>query len=109
QINVRATVSETKLHDFHAGDIELLAKRADLRGDVAKIFGDEGQLAELVAEGLEEVFVGTGDPVTVDGGGLIGRDLPAGFETAEVIEAHDVAGFDSPLHALDPPVVSPRL
>src|ERR1039457_3752044 len=57
----------------------------------------------------EEVFVGAGTTVTVDGGGLIGRDLPAGFETAEVIETHDVAGFDSPLHALDPPVVSPRL
>ncbi len=86
-----------------------LRERVDFRGDVAEVFGDEGQSAEFVLEGAKQIKVGSGRPVAVDRGWVLGRNLPAGLETAEVVEADDVAGCDGPLHALDPPVVAAGL
>ena len=108
QIDVRALVSKAKLHDLHARDVELLAQRTDLFRDIAKVLGDERQLAKFVLERLEEIVVGTGRPVSVDGSRFVGGNFPAGFEAAKVIETNDVTGFHRPSHAVDPPVVAAR-
>ena len=68
----------------------------------------KGSLPRATLQRLEEAFVRACDPAAVDRGRLVGRNLPVGFEAAEVIDANDVAGLDRPAHALDPPVVTAR-
>ena len=109
QIDMCALVAESELNDLHAGNVEALAKFAHVLGDVTKVFGNEGQVAEFILQGLEETVVRTGCPVTVNGGGVVGRDLPARFEAAEMVKTNDVAVVEGPAHAVDPPVVAALL
>src|SRR4051812_31259048 len=50
----------------------------------------------------------SGDPLATDCCFFLGRNLPVGFEPAEMIDAHDVAHLEREFHALHPPVIALR-
>src|SRR5208337_1616934 len=108
-MGVSAAIAKAELHDLHAGNLQLFPQFGHLVRDVAEIFGEKGQLAQRASQRLEQVLVRAFYPMTMHRGRLIGGNFPAGFETTEVIDAHDVTGLDRPAHALDPPVVAARL
>ncbi len=54
---MRAAVAEAKLQNLHARNIEFLTQFGDFVRDVAEVFGDERQLAQRIAQGMEQVFV----------------------------------------------------
>src|SRR4051794_25241928 len=86
----------------------MLTQCVDLRRDEPEIFGDERQSAELLLEHVEQIGLRSIDPASMYGGRLVGGNLPVLLESAEVIEADDVAGVKRPPHAVDPPVVTLR-
>ena len=46
QVHVRAAIAESELQDLHARDVQPLAQLVHFGSDVAKVFGDERQLAQ---------------------------------------------------------------
>src|SRR5512140_2031459 len=106
QIDVRAGISEAKLQHAHARHLVAFAECVHLGGDDSKVFGDERQIAEALAQHVEKIVLGSVYPLAVNGRWLLRRNLPVLFESAEVIETNDVAGVKRPAHATFPPVVA---
>ena len=79
-----------ELEDLHAGEGEAVAQLLDFGGDDAQVFGDDGQIAHALLNGLEERDAGAIDPPALDGRRLGGRNLPVAGEAAEVVDAGDV-------------------
>src|SRR5271156_328669 len=103
QVIMRVAVGESELENAHAGKIELLAQGFDIGGDDPKVLGDEGQVAELVAQALEELGAGSLDPLAMLGSLMTGGDGPEGVESTEVIQADDVVEGLGATQAVDPP------
>ena len=104
QIEMPAAIGEAELQDAHAGHAEMLAQLVDFGRDEAKVFGDEGEVAEDFVEASEERMAGSFDPVAIDGGFFLGGDGPVGFKAAEVVEADGVVERERAADAGDPPV-----
>ena len=67
-----------------------------------------GRPAEGILQSRKKIFTRTFDPAAVDRGGFSAGNLPVGFESAKVIEAHHVKQRERGAKALDPPFVSAR-
>src|SRR5690242_9294775 len=76
------------------------------RSDGPEIFGNERKSPKSTAQGVEQIVFGTFHPASMNRCLFPGRNLPIGFEAAEVIEPHNVTGLQRPLHPLNPPVVA---
>ena len=108
QIHVRAGIAESELDYLHPRNAEAFAQCNDLFGDQPKILGDHRQFAEFFAQHLKKSSFGpfTQRPlIAVSSSAGISQ---IGFKAAEMIDAHDVARLQRPLHPLDPPVVAAR-
>ena len=94
-----------ELHDDHAGQSEGAPRLLDVRGDLAEVLRDDGQVAELLPQFREEGLARPLDPRSVLRRRLAGRHAPVAHEAAEVVEAHDVDLREDAAHAAHPPRV----
>src|SRR4051812_40067472 len=103
QVHVGASVAESELQDFHARHAKSLTQRFYVGRYQSEILGDEGQIAEGIAERYKQIVRWTVHPFSVNGSGFLRGNLPVLAEAAEVIEAHEVTRCGRPAHTLDPP------
>ena len=75
---------------------------------MAEIFGKKWQPAQSVAKLVEKLVLGAVHPAAMNGGGLVGGNLPELFESPKVIEPDVVASLRGPAQAIDPPLVASR-
>src|SRR5207302_4670235 len=80
----------------------------DRRRDVSEVFGNHGQMAELVRDGVEELGAGPGSPTAFLRRRVARRDRPVGDETAEVVDAAEVDELEDTPEPLAPPAVAGR-
>ena len=104
QIEMAAAIGEAELQDAHAGHAKVFAQLIDFFRDQAKVFGDEGEVAEDLLQSVEERVAWSLDPLAVDGGLFVGGDGPVRFEAAEVVKADFVVEGQRAANASDPPV-----
>ena len=58
---------------------------------------------------MKEILVWSFDPPAIHRSRFVSGNFPVGFESAEMVEANDVAHVEHPAHALDPPIVTTGL
>src|ERR1051326_2292963 len=75
----------------------------DFLGDESEVFRDEANVAERVANRIEECFAGAGHPASVHRRLFVRRHFPIRGEAAEVIEADDVGESKCRAHPRRPP------
>ncbi len=95
-----------ELQDVHPRYVVSLAQSLDLRCYYPQVLGHDGQLAERIAQCLENRVAGTGLPVARPRRLGSRRDGPVRLESAEVVDAHQVGQLRRGAHAIDPPAVS---
>ena len=95
-----------KLQHLHAGETAVGQQLADRVKHLAQILGHDGQLAQGVVQGAEQVHAGAVLPAAVAGGAFPSRDSPVGVEAAEVVDAQDVVDEQGVADAADPPGVA---
>src|SRR5229473_1038770 len=105
QIDTGARIRKAKLQDLHAGYAYPLPQSVDLRRNQSQVFGNEGQAAEVPAQGVEEVVPRALDPAPLNGCGLRRRYFPVTLKAAEVVEADQIKLLQRPGEPLHPPVI----
>ena len=96
---------ESELQDLHAREARVLDELDDAVGDIAKILGDDMDVAELPLDHVEEIHARSLDPFAGSGSrGAIGDDVVF-VKCTEVVDAEDVAELHAALKSLDPPFI----
>ena len=97
--------TEGELQDLHARQPVLVPQLLDVRRDDAKVLGDEGKiLSQDLVQVLEELLARSFHPFAISGRRVLGRDFPAGRESAEVVDAEDVGVLQRLLDPAGPPL-----
>ena len=92
-----------KLHDLHARVAAGRKHGLDLRGQVAKILGNDAALAKTFVHGVDKIAVRAFFPVTARSRGASGGDGIVALKAAEVVDAYHIVDGGGVLHALLPP------
>src|SRR4051812_33145912 len=106
KMGVGTGVAESELQNRHAGYIETLSKRVDVRGDVPKVFGKKRKSSENVAYAKKKILFRAVDPTAILRGFFGSRDLPELRETSEMIEPDVIKVASRPTQTIDPPRIS---
>src|SRR6266498_2447517 len=99
-------LSEGELQHLHPRNPDRLAQLDDLRRDESEVLGDERQIAERVADGIEQRLAWTRHPAAVNSRRLVRRNLPIRDEAPEVIDAQNVGEAQRGAEARHPPTVA---
>ena len=92
-----------KLHDLHARVAAGRKHGLDLRGQVAKILGNDAALAKVFVHGVDKIAVRAFFPVAARRRFVPGGNGVIALEAAEVVDAHHIVNGGGVLHALLPP------
>ena len=103
QIVARLAAVEGELHDLHARVAAGRKHGLDLRGQVAKILGNDAALAKVFVHGVDKIAVRAFFPVTARRRFVPGGNGVIALEAAEVVDAHHIVNGGGVLHALLPP------
>ena len=94
---------KAKLQDLHAGEARVLAHGYDLWRHEAQVLSNDGQLAQMLGDGIKDVAAGTLGPAPKARVRRAKGHGPVGLEAAEVVDAQDVVELEASAQALDPP------
>ena len=100
-----AVAIEGKLQDLHAGKARVLAHLDDLGGHEPQVLRNDGELAQLPCQLVEERRARTLAPRASRRRRRAKGHVPVGLEAPEVVDAHNVVHLKAHAHALDPPGV----
>ena len=94
---------KAKLQDLHAREARVLAHGDDLWRHEAQVLRNDGQLAQMLCHGIEDVSAGTLGPAPKARVRRAKGHGPVGLEATEVVDAQDVVELEACTQALDPP------
>ena len=93
-----------ELKDQHARQVPLIAQRANLRRDQAKVFSDESRQRHLPAHRLQQLSARAFYPAPASRACRIPRYFPVGFQRAKMINAQEIELSQLMPEPIDPPV-----
>ena len=97
---------EAELQHGHARQAQRLAQPRHRRGDHAEVLGDQRQLAQRLARGVERRAARAALPRALQRELGVRRHRPVGHEAAEVVDPRQVEELEDALEARDPPRVA---
>src|SRR4051794_31165553 len=104
QMIARPAGTESELHHAHAGETKAVAQRRRLRGELAKVLGnDRRQVAHRAAKRREDLRARRGRPLSPAGGGGVAGDVPGVMKAQEMIDPRRVEPAVHRFESIDPP------
>src|SRR5215471_16655179 len=103
---MRSRIPKTELQDTHSWHLKSVAQLFHFGSNRSQILGNEWKIAQRLPQSVKKVVLRSLSPASIDRSFFVRRNLPVRFESAEVIEADDVALLQGPFHSLKPPIVA---